>query len=77
MLDVPFVQYNGYNVVHTEISADARGTSRPMHEVLYWHYAMSQESGTPMDEIYIDGRKSDASGMGSAIERWREVRMTC
>ena len=39
MLDVPFVQYNGYNVVHTEISADARGTSRPMHEVLYWHYA--------------------------------------
>ena len=28
-----------YNVVHTEISADARGTSRPMHEVLYWHYA--------------------------------------
>lgn len=39
-LDVPFVEY--YNRVHgwhTEISADARGTQRPMWEVLYGHYA--------------------------------------
>lgn len=39
MLDVPFVEYNGYHGVHTEISADGRGSTRPMYEVLYWHYA--------------------------------------
>lgn len=38
MLDVPFVEYNGFHGLHTEISSD-RGTTRPMYEVLYWHYA--------------------------------------
>ena len=38
MLDVPFVEYNGYHGLHTQISADSRGSTRPMYEVLYWHY---------------------------------------
>lgn len=38
MLDVPFVEYNGFHGLHTEISSD-RGSTRPMYEVLYWHYA--------------------------------------